>query len=111
MTLEGTCMTRTSRALKRLGVAGLAAVTIGAGIPAFFAGAANAAVATGVSLTPDTASVGVNTCQSFTASVTPAPTNPDSTTVDVQITQNNPTNNTNTPPVPSTLTFCDPDGP
>jgi hypothetical protein len=35
-------MTRTSMALKRLGVAGLAVVTIGAGVPAFFATAASA---------------------------------------------------------------------
>src|SRR4051794_39409456 len=38
--VKGKCMTRTSRALKRLGIAGLAVVTIGAGVPALTASVA-----------------------------------------------------------------------
>jgi hypothetical protein len=48
-------MTRTSKALKRLGVAGLAVATIGAGVPAFFATAAQAA--TGPQLVADDCTV------------------------------------------------------
>src|SRR3954454_16443766 len=109
MTLEGTCMTRTSKALKRLGVAGLAAVTIGAGVPALVATSASAANATGVSISPKTATSAVNTCTAYTVTVTPAPTAPDSTTVDVLLSQTNPATGTGPANVPATLTFCDPD--
>jgi hypothetical protein len=103
-------MTRTSKALKRLGVAGLAAVTIGAGVPALVATSASAANATGVSISPKTATSAVNTCTAYTVTVTPAPTAPDSTTVDVLLSQTNPATGTGPANTPATLTFCDPDG-
>jgi hypothetical protein len=61
-------MTRTSKALKRLGVAGLAVVTIGAGVPAFFATAAQAAgPVTAVTFNNTNTSTGpAGTCLNYT---------------------------------------------
>jgi hypothetical protein len=73
-------MTGTSRALSRLGVAGLGAVMMFAGLVPFTATVANAAIASSVSLSPgDTAAVGE--CNAFTATVTPTGT---SITVNIQ---------------------------
>jgi adhesin/invasin len=64
-------MTRTSKALKRLGVAGLAVVTIGAGVPAFFATTASASgPVTTVTLTAPAGDQGAaGTCTPYQATV------------------------------------------
>jgi adhesin/invasin len=63
-------MSRTSKALKRLGVAGVVAATIGAGVPAFFATAALAAgPTTHLAIQPSTQSGAAGTCILYT--VTP----------------------------------------
>ena len=63
-------MSRTSKALKRLGVAGVAVATIGAGVPAFFATAASAAGPTAqLTITPASQSGASGTCIIY--SVTP----------------------------------------
>src|SRR3954454_3712837 len=68
--MEGTCMSRTSKALKRLGVAGVAVATIGAGVPAFFATAASAAGPTAqLTISPSAQSGASGTCLIY--SVTP----------------------------------------
>ena len=72
-------MSRTTTALKRLGVPGLAAVTAIAGLPLFL-GTAQAAHVTSITLTPEAASAPAGTCQLFTATFTPAGTD---TVVDV----------------------------
>ena len=92
-------MTRTSQALKRLGVAAIAVATIGAGVPAFFATAASAtnATNTGVTITPTQEAGAINTCNPYSVQVTPA----DTTTVDIQISQAPDTGT-------ATIQFCDP---
>jgi hypothetical protein len=86
-------------------------VTIGAGIPALVATSASAVVPTGITLSPDTATSGVNTCVAFTATVTPAPSGiSDSAVVDVLISQDNPAYGSGAVTTAATLTFCDPDG-
>jgi len=64
-------MTRTSKALKRLGIAGLATVTIGAGIPAFFATAASAAagVPATIAINPPSQTGAAGTCLNYTVTV------------------------------------------
>src|SRR3954464_15078826 len=70
-------MTRTSKALKRLGVAGLAVATIGAGVPAFFATAAQAAVPpTALSITPPSQTGAAGTCLNYTVTATDAASAP-----------------------------------
>lgn len=64
-------MSRTTTALKRLGVTGLAVATIGAGIPAFFATAASANHVTSVNLSPDTDTAATGDCNPFTVTVAP----------------------------------------
>ncbi|GAC1441654.1 MAG: hypothetical protein NVS3B26_11640 [Mycobacteriales bacterium] len=92
-------MTRTSQALKRLGVAAIAVATIGAGVPALIATSASAtnATNTSVSITPTSEAGAVSTCNPYTVSVTPA----DTTTVDIQISQTTATGT-------ATIGFCTP---
>jgi len=92
-------MTRTTQALKRLGVAAIAIATIGAGVPALVATSANAANTnnTGVTITPSIETNVVNDCNPFTVNVTPA----DTTTVDIQISQTVATGT-------ATIGFCNP---
>src|SRR4051812_1382180 len=87
--LEGKCMSRTSKALKRFGVPGIAAITIFAGIPAFVGTAANAATGDVVTMTPDADSASAGTCNPFTVTVKNAAGNAATSTVDVVITQRN----------------------
>jgi hypothetical protein len=63
-------MTRTSKALKRLGVAGLAVVTIGAGVPALIASSAQAAAndPTTIYINPPTATGTPGTCLNYVVS-------------------------------------------
>lgn len=80
-------MTGTSKAYKRLGVAGLGTVVAFAGLVPLTEVAAFAAVqpATSVSLSPDTDTAAVGTCNAFTATVAPAdPANPAQITVNIQ---------------------------
>lgn len=88
-------MTGTSRALRRLGVAGLSAVLMTTGLAAFTAVAANAANvnagATSVSVTPPGDSATVGTCNPFTATVSPTPAAADNYTVTVVLSQQAPT--------------------
>jgi len=92
-------MTRTTQALKRLGVAAIAVATIGAGVPALVATGASASNATntGVTITPTVETNVVNDCNPFTVNVTPA----DTTTVDIQISQTVATGT-------ATIAFCNP---
>jgi len=103
-------MTGTSRALRRLGVAGLSAVLMTTGMAAFAATAANAAnvngQATSVDLSPPTDSATVGTCNPFTATVSPSPGTGNSYTVTVKISQ--PANKgTDLAPQSTTIGFCD----
>jgi hypothetical protein len=102
-------MTGTSRALRRLGVAGLSAVLMTTGMAAFAATAANAATvnsqATGVDLQPPSDTATVNTCNPFTATVTPSPGAGNNYTVTVTVSQQT-TNVTGTLPANSTIGFC-----
>jgi len=79
-------MTGTSKALRRLGVAGLSTVLMTTGLAAFGAVAANAVVApppaTSVSLSPDSDTAAADTCNAFTATVAPT-----GSTFQVNITQ------------------------
>jgi hypothetical protein len=86
-------MSRTSQALKRLGVAGVALATIGAGVPAFFATAAQAApggATTQLVISPLNQSGAAGTCLLYT--VTPlngSNEQPgDTPTITVQVTEN-----------------------
>ena len=106
-------MTGTSRALRRLGVAGLSAVLATTGMAAFTATAANAAnvnsQATGVDLQPPTDTATVNTCNPFTATVTPNPGAGNNYTVTVTVSQQT-TNQVpfigGAIPQPSNIGFC-----
>jgi len=70
-------MTRTSKALKRLGVAGVVVATIGAGVPAFFATAAQAAVPpTTLSIAPPSQTGAAGTCLNYTVTATDAAAQP-----------------------------------
>src|SRR4051794_30393527 len=70
-------MTRTSKALKRLGVVSLTVATIGAGVPAFFATAAQAAVPpTALSISPPSQTGTAGTCLNYTVSATDAASQP-----------------------------------
>ncbi|HVE73844.1 MAG TPA: hypothetical protein VNA30_01950 [Mycobacteriales bacterium] len=103
-------MTRTSKTLRRLGVVAVAAATIGAGIPAFFAAPASANHVSGITLTPDREVSAVNTCNPFTIRVNPA----QSTVVDVTISQTTNSGTTTTAAPAPALAFCQPgaeDGP
>lgn len=62
-------MTRTSKAWKRLGVGGLAAVTVGAGLPVLLATGASAAPATTITITPSSQSAATGVCQTFTVNL------------------------------------------
>jgi hypothetical protein len=82
-------MSRTSKALKRLGVAGVALATIGAGVPAFFATAAQAAgPATTITISPSTQTGPAGACLVYTVTETAADgsaaTSPDTVTVQLQ---------------------------
>jgi len=109
-------MTGTSRALRRLGVAGLSVVLATTGMAALTATAANAASvnssATAVALTPDTDAATVNTCNPFTATVSPTPGATDNYTVTVVISQ--PATAATVfpapPAQPTTIGFCDVSG-
>ncbi|HEU5035133.1 MAG TPA: hypothetical protein VFT62_10310, partial [Mycobacteriales bacterium] len=101
-------MTGTSKALARLGVTGLGAVVMFAGLMPLTELAANAATytptnATSVSLSPDQDTAAVTTCNEFTATIAPSSTTtPGSVTV--QISQaTGATNGTS-----SGIRFCDP---
>ncbi len=63
-------MSRTSQALKRLGVSAVCAVTVIGVAPAFSAPALANHTTTGITLSPDTQSTPAGTCQQFTATVT-----------------------------------------
>jgi len=80
-------MTGTSKALKRLGVTGLSAVIISAGLATVTMEAANAAASTGVTLDKHSDTAAVGTCNPFTATVTPA-----GSTITVNISQAVPAN-------------------
>jgi hypothetical protein len=70
-------MTRTSKALKRLGVVGLTVATIGAGVPAFFATTAQAAVPpTALSIAPPAQTGAAGTCLNYTITATDAASQP-----------------------------------
>jgi hypothetical protein len=71
-------MTRTSKALKRLGVAGLAAVTIGAGMPALLAAGAQAATGpvTNVNITSTDNQAATGSCLAMTAQASDASATP-----------------------------------
>lgn len=92
-------MTRTTQALKRLGVAAIAFATIGAGVPALVAtsASANNTNNTGVTITPTIETNVVNDCNPFTVTVAPA----DTTTVDIQISQTTATGT-------AAIAFCNP---
>ena len=74
-------MSRTT-ALKRLGVAALASVTVFGVAPAFTAPAAANHTVTGITLSPDADSAPTGTCNQFTATVTLS-NGADTATVDV----------------------------
>lgn len=105
-------MSRTSKALRRLGVAGLAAATIGAGVPALLTGAtANAAPpgpTTTLVITPASQSGAAGECLIY--QVTPKdanggiPSDTQSQRIDVNATEN-PASNT------QQLSFCSPSAP
>ncbi|MCW2667190.1 MAG: hypothetical protein JWN57_2152 [Frankiales bacterium] len=102
-------MTRTSTALKRLGVAGVAVVTMGAGLPLLLATPAQAASAAQVTITPEAKSGAANTCVTFTLDVADlagnAPT--DTTTVNVILTDPNASaTNTASGFVGNSTSFC-----
>jgi hypothetical protein len=104
-------MTGTSRALRRLGVAGLSAVLMTTGMAAFAATAANAATvnsqATGVDLQPPSDTATVNTCNPFTATVSPAPGAGNNYTVTVTVSQQTTNSGALNAPQPSSIGFCD----
>jgi len=90
-------MSRTSKALRRLGVPALAALTVMAVVPTFTS-VASAAV-TGITLSPDTTTAPAGTCQQLTAQLVTQPAgSPSTATVDVQLA---PTDNSAT-----AVTFC-----
>lgn len=101
-------MTGTSRALRRLGVAGLSAVLMTTGMAAFTATAANAAnvngQATSVAISPTSDSASVTTCNPFTATVSPNPGAGNNYTVTVTISQ--PANAATESPASTTIGFC-----
>jgi len=82
-------MTSTSKAFKRLGVAGLVAATIGAGVPAFFASPASAATNTApvdsITITPPADTAAVGTCNPYTVTVFANGTAADGRTVDAVV--------------------------
>ncbi len=100
-------MTRTSRALKRLGVAGVALVTIGAGMPALLATSASAAVATSITITPSTQSGATGTCQVFTIQALDANGGaPDTGTVTVELTDPSGNDAANATTADDSAQFC-----
>jgi len=105
-------MTGTSRALQRLGVAGLSAVLMVTGMASFGATAANAATqnnqATGISLTPPGDAATVGSCNPFTATVTPTPSASNNYTLTVILSQ--PANNSSETPSSTTIDFCNTNG-
>jgi hypothetical protein len=83
-------MTRTSKALKRLGVAGLVAVTVGAGLPALVASSADAAAATGIAIAPTARATGAQgTCVPVTVTLSGV-TATDTSTVTITLTDPSP---------------------
>jgi adhesin/invasin len=96
-------MTRTSKALRRLGVAGLAAVTIGAGVPALVSTAAQAAAGptTQLAVTPSTQSGAAGTCIRYTVTPQDAAGTTSSDAATQTITVEVTTTSTNS------VTFCD----
>jgi len=92
-------MTGTSKALKRLGVAGLSTVLMTTGLAAFAATAANAAAATSVTLSPDADQAATGECNPFTATVNAG------STITVNIQEAVPTN---TAAAGTAIGFCNP---
>jgi hypothetical protein len=99
-------MTRTSQALKRLGVAGLVAVTVGAGLPALIASSAQAA-ATGIAIAPTSGTSGAQgTCVPLTVTLTGV-TATDTSTVTITLTDPSATATATTSP--QSAVFCQTD--
>jgi 5-hydroxyisourate hydrolase-like protein (transthyretin family) len=94
-------MSRTTTALKRLAVPGLAALTMIAGIPVLASTAASAAPGDTIVMTPETDSASTGTCNVFTVQVRNSAGNPATSTVDVTITERD-TSTTET----ADATFC-----
>jgi hypothetical protein len=92
-------MTRTSKALKRLGVAGLAAVTIGAGVPALVGAAAQAAgPVTAVTFQSSNSNSGAaGTCLNYTLHAGSGTSNAAGATITVSVSTATPT---------ADITFC-----
>jgi hypothetical protein len=82
--MKGQCMSRTTTALKRLGVSALAAVTVFGVAPAFTAPAAANHTVTGIELTPDQDTSPTGSCNNYTAQVTFSQAG-STATVDVQL--------------------------
>jgi hypothetical protein len=80
-------MSRTTTALKRLAVPGLAALTMIAGIPVLASTAASAAPGDTIVMTPETDSASTGTCNVFTIQVRNSAGEPATSTVDVTITE------------------------
>jgi hypothetical protein len=88
-------MSRTSQALKRLGVAGVAIVTVGAGLPALLATSASAAPATQLSITPSSTTAATGVCETFTVTARDSAGNPaDTGTVTIELTDPSAPNST-----------------
>jgi hypothetical protein len=97
-------MSRTSTALKRLGVAGLATVTIGAGFPALLGSPASAVPnADEVTLSPNADTAAVGTCNAFTITIEPEADGAE--IIDVQLSQTAAEDSTD----PLVIGFCDPE--
>jgi hypothetical protein len=94
-------MTITSATAKRIGIAVVAAATLGAGAPALLTAApALAGPTTQLAITPATQTSAAGTCQSYTVTATDNGAKPtDTPTVTVTLTQN--------PAYAGTIAFCD----
>lgn len=97
-------MSRTTTALKRLAVPGLAAVTLIAGIPVLAATSASAAAGDTITISPTADSASAGTCNPFTVTVKNSAGQPATSTVDVVITQRN--NGAATAADTFDVTFC-----
>jgi hypothetical protein len=94
--MKGQCMSRTTTALKRLAVPGLAAVTLIAGIPVLAATSASAAPGDTITINPTADSASAGTCNPFTVTVRDSNGNPATSTVDVVVTERNNAGTTDT---------------
>jgi hypothetical protein len=93
-------MTHASTALRRLGVAAVAAAAIGVGVPALSSTPAVAAATTQLTISPTNQTGAAGTCESYTVTATDNGAKPtDTPTVTVTLTQN--------PAYAGTIAFCD----